>query len=64
MFQTSKQIVCPRCGKILGYRQEEYRREEKPLWGETDLITADFICSSCRKIMEEEIRERARNKEE
>ena len=59
MFNTSKRIVCPRCKKTLGYRQEEYKKDNLPAWGVKDYVEADFICSECRHRMEEDIRKRA-----
>lgn len=59
MFNVSKRIVCPKCGKILGYRQEEFQKVSTPAWGQKDYVEADFICTDCRKKMEEDIRRRA-----
>lgn len=59
MFNVSKRIVCPKCGKTLGYRQEEFQKVSTPAWGQKDYVEADFICTDCRKKMEEDIRRRA-----
>lgn len=59
MINQNKNVICPKCHKVMGIRQVPYERDT---WHNENEIISDMVCRDCRRKVEEMLIKKAGHK--